>query len=72
MVDYGILLALAFAGIGAVVEVVRLEGRLNGHDSLFIEREKLAEAQHEALIARLVRIETKLDESLSLNGKTLH
>ena len=70
MIDYGILLALVFAGIGAVVEVVRLEGRLNGHDTLFIEREKLTDAQHEDLTARLVRIETKLDESLRLNGSS--
>ena len=68
MVDYGILMAVVLAGVGAVVEVVRLEGRLNGHDTLFIEREKLTDAQHEDLTARLVRIETKLDESLKLNG----
>ena len=68
MGDYGILMAVVLAGVGAVVEVVRLEGRLNGHDTLFIEREKLTDAQHEDLTARLVRIETKLDESLKLNG----
>mgnify|MGYP001577880954 CR=1 FL=1 len=70
MVDYGILMAVVLAGVGAVVEVVRLEGRLNGHDTLFVEREKLTEATHKDLTARLVRIETKLDESLKLNGSS--
>ena len=70
IMDYGILLALVFAGIGAVVEVVRLEGRLNGHDTLFVEREKLTDAQHSDLTDRLERIERKLDESLRLNGSS--
>ena len=68
--DYGILLALVFAGIGAVVEVVRLEGRLNGHDTLFVEREKASDERHDDLKDRLERIERKLDESLRLNGSS--
>ena len=70
MFDYGVLLAIVFAGVGAVVEVVRLEGRLNGHDTLFGEREKAGDERHEELKDRLERIERKLDESLRLNGSS--
>ena len=68
MVDYGVLIAVTLAGVGAIVEVVRLEGRLNGHDTLFGEREKAGDDRHEDLKDRLERIEHKLDESLRLNG----
>lgn len=70
MVDYGLFVAIVFAGIGAVVEVVRLEGRLNGHDTLFSEREKLTDAHHTELTAWLVRIEAKLDESLQIKDRS--
>ena len=70
MIDYGLLMATILAGVGAVVEVVRLEGRLNGHDTLFGEREKAGDERHEDLKDRLERIERKLDESLRLNGSS--
>ena len=70
MLDYGIVLVVVFAGVGAIVEVVRLEGRLNGHDTLFGEREKAGDERHEDLKDRLERIERKLDESLRLNGSS--
>ena len=40
---------------------IRQEGRINGHDKLFEEREKQAVERHEDLKDRLVRIEAKLD-----------
>ena len=52
--------------LGVVVWGVRQEGRINGHDQLFIEREKQLDDRHSDLLDRLVRIETKLDR---LNGK---
>mgnify|MGYP001604280888 CR=1 FL=1 len=71
MLDMGWLTSLALAGIGAVVEVVRLEGRLNSHDLLFTERAKAVEllaelsaSRHAELNAHLIRIERKLDDSL--------
>lgn len=62
MFDLGVMIAGAGAGVGAIVWFVRLEGRINGHDTLFTEREKLSESQHEELKDRLVRIEAKLDK----------
>lgn len=71
MLDIGWLTSIGLAGIGAVVEVVRLEGRLNGHDTLFAEREKATVERHTDLKDRLERIERKLDE-MSANGSTPH
>ena len=66
--DYlGAAVILGLAFLGAVVEVVRLEGRLNAHDTLFIEREKLAAVQHLELTDWLKRVEEKLDRSLRQN-----
>ena len=70
MFELGALLALGLAAIGAVVEVVRLEGRINSHDTLFGEREKLTDAHHTELTAWLVRIEAKLDESLQIKDRS--
>lgn len=54
-----------------VVWAVRLEGRVNGHDTLFEER-KAAQIERDLDIKnRLVRIETKLDNAkvrLDANG----
>ena len=72
MFEPGTLIAIGLAAIGAIVEVVRLEGRLNGHDTLFVEREKASDERHEDLKDRLERIERKLDESLKLNGPSSH
>ena len=72
LADLGVLVTVGLAVVGAIVEVVRLEGRLNSHDTLFIEREKLVYAQHNELKDRLERIEKKLDESLKLNGSGAH
>ena len=70
MFEPGTLIAIGLAAIGAIVEVVRLEGRLNAHDTLFGEREKAGDERHEDLKDRLERIERKLDESLRLNGSS--
>ena len=70
MFEPGTLIAIGLAAIGAIVEVVRLEGRINSHDTLFVEREKASDERHEELKDRLERIEHKLDESLRLNGST--
>lgn len=70
MFEPGTLVAIGLAAVGAVVEVVRLEGRLNGHDTRFLDREKAGDERHEDLKDRLARIERKLDESLRLNGSS--
>ena len=47
--------------LGGVIWGIRLEGKVNGHQLLFAEREKQAEDHHAELIARLERIERKQD-----------
>jgi hypothetical protein len=61
VVGFGFTLLLAV--IGGVVWNVRLEGRVNGHDSLFIEREKQHNDRYEEIIRRLDRIEKKQDDA---------
>lgn len=62
MPDLGFMLSLAVTLIGGVAWAVRVEGRVNGHDKLFEEREKALAARHEELAYRLQRIEAKLDK----------
>lgn len=68
-----------FVAIGSVVTAgtalvgitswnIKLQGRVNGHDTLFVEREKQADERHDDVKARLERIEGKLDRTLQLNG----
>lgn len=47
--------------VGATTWNVSLQGRVNGHDALFSEREKQSDDRQEDLKARLMRIESKLD-----------
>lgn len=61
-------LPIVLAGVGGVVWAVRLEGRVNIQDKLFVEREKQLTARQEAdterhtdLKDRLVRIEAGID-----------
>ena len=54
----GVGLPMSLAGI---VAAVRLEGRVNGHDKLFEERQLLLDERHLDLKERLMRIEHKLD-----------
>ena len=54
----GVGLPMSLAGI---VAAVRLEGRVNGHDRLFEERQLLLDERHNELKERLMRIENKLD-----------
>lgn len=68
--DFNIWFTIGLTILGAVVAVIRLEGRVNAHDGLFIEREKLTELQHVDVTDRLTRIEAKLDQSLKVNGLT--
>lgn len=64
-IDMSTILAYAIPTVGAVVWGVRLEGRINGHDTLFIERDKQAASNHTDLKERLERIERKLDQATS-------
>lgn len=48
--------------VGGVIWAIRQEGRINGHDQLFAEREKQADERHEDLKDRLIRIETMVGE----------
>ena len=68
---FGILGAMMSVG-GIGVWAVRTEGRVNLHDTLFQEREKLAQSREEVLTERLVRIENKMDTFFNAhngNGK---
>jgi hypothetical protein len=78
IIDTGIIFAASTVIGSLVVWSIRQEGRINGHDKMFIANEeageKMAEVlaavaieRHEALQSRLVRIETKLD---TLNWRT--
>lgn len=62
---YTLFFVIAMTGIGGVVWGVRIEGRVNGHQQLFEEREKQHDDRHEDMKQRLTRIESKLDK---LNG----
>lgn len=59
----GFLLSGAAALVGAVVWAVRIEGRVNGHQTLFSEREKDTDRRYTEIERRLVRIEEKLDKA---------
>lgn len=48
--------------LAGVIWAVRLEGKVNEHDQLFEEREKLNASQHRSVTDQLVRIENKLDK----------
>ncbi len=50
--------------IGGIIWAVRLEGRVNTHDSIFIEREKQADSRDRDLQKRLDRVEVKIDTLL--------
>ena len=72
MLEPGIFVTLGLSAIGALVWAVRVEGRVNGHDKLFIERDKLEDEReknlgerHEELSRRLARIENKIDKGFS-------
>lgn len=54
-IDLSIIIAGAVPIVGAIVWLVRLEGRIN-----------VSESRHDDIIHRLSRIETKLDHA---NGK---
>ena len=70
--DTGLISTIVMAIAGVGVWSLRQEGRINGHDSMFAEREKLITSQiyhlqataiqrHEDTQNRLDRIEAKLD-----------
>lgn len=61
MLDPGFLFAISTAFIGGIAWAVRVEGRVNGHDRLFEEREKQLEDRHAEVVRRLARIEEKQD-----------
>lgn len=65
MYETAVLVTSITTTLGIVVWGVRQEGRINGHDTLFMTQEKTADERHTDLKDRLERIETKLD---SLNG----
>ena len=58
---YGLAVTSVSIIVGVVVWCVRLEGRINGHDTLFTEREKQSDDRWEEVIRRLDRIEKKQD-----------
>lgn len=59
----GFLLTAGAMGIGAVVWAVRIEGRVNGHQQLFGEREKETDRRYTEIERRLIRIEDKVDKA---------
>jgi hypothetical protein len=58
-------LAVFGIGVGGVVWGIRLEGRVNTHQTLFVEREKFVVAANTEFTTRLSRIEDKVDTLLS-------
>lgn len=61
-----VVIPVISAIVGVTTWNVNLHGRVNGHDTLFVEREKQTDKQHEEVTARLKRIEDKLDRTLGL------
>ena len=59
----GLGLSIFVVAIAGIVWGVRQEGRINSHDTLFVEREKQQKARDEDIIQRLERIERKQDAS---------
>lgn len=51
-----------------VIWGIRLEGRVDGHQTLFDEREKRDEIWHDDLTAWLTRVEAKLDRSIEMRS----
>ena len=49
------------AALAGIVWAVRLEGRVNSHDTLFVERQSQQVERDSDIKNRLVRIENKLD-----------
>lgn len=71
MFEPGLLATLAITFVGGIVWAVRVEGKVNGHQTLFDEREKQsesrekrAEAWHDEIQDRMIRIEDKIDRRL--------
>jgi hypothetical protein len=63
-IPLGLVIPIVTAIVGGTSWNVSLQGRVNGHDKLFDEREKQANERHDDLKDRLERIETKLDRTL--------
>lgn len=55
------LMSLGTVVVGGIVWAVRLEGRINVHDTLLRERKDQQDERWEEVKARLERIESKLD-----------
>lgn len=49
-------------GLTGIIWAIRQEGRINGHDTLFVERQKTADDRHGETKGALVRIEQKIDK----------
>ena len=60
-----VITAMSATGlIGAVVFAIRQEGRINAHDQLFQEREKLANERHADLKNDLKEIKDTLSQAI--------
>ena len=63
--DYGTLLgavvSIVIAAVGAVVWLVRLEGRINVLNAQQIATDKRVDGLEERIVAQLDRIESRLD-----------
>ena len=60
---FAVLISLGIPLMGVIVWSIRQEGRINAHDTLFVERKERAEEITDDIKARLVRIEAKLDRA---------
>lgn len=60
----GSVFTVGTALVGITSWNVKLQGRVNGHDTLFEERKVQADERHDDVKERLVRIERKLDRTL--------
>lgn len=69
MIEYlGAALTLLGMAVGAVVWLVRLEGRINVQQSRLDNSEKRIDGLEERISAQLDRIENRLDALLRGNG----
>ena len=65
-ISLSVVIPVVSAIVGVTSWNVSLQGRVNGHDKLFDEREKQADERHEDVKTRLDRIEQKLDRTLQM------
>lgn len=60
--DAGVIVTGITAGLGGIIWLVRLEGRVNAHEAACLERQKRLDERHGEISDRLGKIDDKLDQ----------